>query len=71
MAIDSNKNDIRLDGVSSPTFTCPELPAEITIKKRVYNPASPFLPIPMDAFTNDVVPCIVVLQLQFYEDMKD
>jgi hypothetical protein len=71
MAIDSNKNDIRLDGVSSPTFTCPELPAEITIKKRVYDPASPFLPIPMDAFTTDVVPCIVVLQLQFYEDMKD
>ena len=71
MSIDSNKNDIRLDGVASPTFTCPELPAEITIKKRVYNPASPFLPIPMDAFTNDVVPCIVVLQIQFYEDMKD
>ena len=71
MAIDTNKNDIRLDSVSSPIFTCPELPAEITIKKKVYNPASPFLPIPMDAFTADVVPCVIVLQLQFYEDMKD
>lgn len=72
MGIDSNKNDIRLDGVgSAPLFTCPELPAEITINKLVYNSASPFLPIAMNNYTTDIVPCVVVLQIQFYEDMED
>ena len=65
-------NVINMNGVgNSPTFTCPHLPAEITINKLVYDPANNFLPIPMNNYTTDVVPCVVVLQLQFYEDMDD
>ena len=70
MAIDSSKNDIKLDGVGSNTFICPDLPPQITFKKMIYNPSSPFLPIPMDNYTTDVVPCIITLQLTFFEDEK-
>tara|TARA_R110002126_G_scaffold119876_2_gene260918 strand:- start:183 stop:692 length:510 start_codon:yes stop_codon:yes gene_type:complete len=70
MTIDSNKNDIKLDGVGFNTFICPDLPPQITLKKMVYNPSTPFLPIPMDNYTTDVVPCIITLQLSFFEDEK-
>ena len=71
MSIDSNKNDIRLDSPNGLTFTCPNLPPTITIKKMVYNLASPFLPIPMDGYTAAVVPCVVTIGLEFDEDKSN
>ena len=71
MSIDSNKNDIRLDSPNGLSFTCPGLPPTITIKKMVYNPASTFLPIPMDGYTTNVVPCVVTLGLEFDEDKSN
>ena len=70
MAIDSNKNDIRLDGTTPPVFTCPSLPPAITLKKMVYDPALA-APVAMNAFTASAVPCVVVLCLEFEEDMKN
>ena len=69
MSIDSNKNDIVLDGPTSPVFTCLDIAPTLTIKRLVYNPASPFLPVAMNAQTAFVVPMIVNLQLEFFEDM--
>jgi hypothetical protein len=70
MGIDSNKNDIRLDGTTPPVFTCPSLPPNITIKKMVYDPALA-TPVAMNNYTAATVPCVVVLCLEFEEDMKN
>tara|TARA_R110000764_G_scaffold212525_1_gene298822 strand:- start:5 stop:508 length:504 start_codon:yes stop_codon:yes gene_type:complete len=64
-------NTIRLDSPNGLTFTCPGLPPTITIKKMVYNPASTFLPIPMDGYTAAVVPCVVTIGLEFDEDKSN
>ena len=69
MAIDSNKNDIRLETPTSPVFTCLDIAPTLTIKRLVYDPASPFLPVPMNGQTALVVPMIINLQLEFFEDM--
>ena len=70
MSIDSNKNDIRLDGTTPPVFTCPSLPPTITLKKMVYDP-NLATPIAMNSYTAATVPCVVVLSLEFEEDMKN
>jgi hypothetical protein len=70
MSIDSNKNDIRLDGTTPPVFTCPSLPAEITLKKMIYDPNGA-IPTPMNNYTAATVPCVVILCLEFEEDMKN
>tara|TARA_Y100001937_G_C7034874_1_gene291847 strand:+ start:342 stop:848 length:507 start_codon:yes stop_codon:yes gene_type:complete len=70
MAIDSNRNDIRLGGATPPVFTCPSLPPTITLKKMVYDPALA-TPVAMNNYTDATVPCIVVLSLEFEEDMKN
>lgn len=69
MGIDSNKNDIVLGGPVAPVFTCLDISPTLTIKRLVYDPTSPFLPVPMNAQTAFVVPMIVNLQLEFFEYM--
>jgi hypothetical protein len=66
---DNNANAVKIDSSSSYEFTCPRLPQEIFLERMCYDPANNHNLIAADAFTTDVVPFTVDLELEFFEDM--
>jgi len=69
-AVDSNTQlSTSFTAVSSPSFTCPELPPQIKLERVFQNPATDGLDI-ANSYTANDTPFSCVLQIQFLEDMN-